>query len=146
MLTVLIVGGGIAGLTTALALRRAGHAVHIYERSHFNNEIGAGIFVPPNASRPLLAWGFNPDRARLVKAKCTFRANGPTLSQFMEADLGIIESQYGAPWYLAHRVDLHEELRRLATGRGEEGEQPAGEPATVHLGSEVVRYVSVVHT
>jgi salicylate hydroxylase len=137
MLTVLIVGGGIAGLTSALSLRRAGHKVHIFERSAFNNEVGAAIHVPPNASRALLAWGFDPVRAKLITAKSSFRANGRTLETIMDVRLEGIEEQYGSPWFLAHRVDLHEELKRLAMGDG------VGIPAKMHLRSEVVRYVSM---
>ena len=43
MLDVVIVGGGIAGFAAAIALRRAGHAVRVYERSAMNNELGAAI-------------------------------------------------------------------------------------------------------
>ena len=38
--------------------------------------------------------------------------------------------KYGAPWYLCHRVDLHTELKRLAT------EPTCG--AKINLSSEVV--------
>lgn len=56
--------------------------------------------------------------------------------KFHEADDSYITERYGAPWFFAHRVDLHEELKRLATQ--EEGE---GLPVITHLKSEVVRYV-----
>ncbi len=59
--------------------------------------------------------------------------------KFHEGDDGYITEKFGAPWFFAHRVDLHEELKRLATQ--EEGE---GKPAVVHLKSEVIRYVRVL--
>lgn len=137
-LEVIIVGAGIAGLSAAISVRRAGHNVRIYERSSFNNEIGAAIHVPPNASRALLAWGLDPKDARFVTVKSSFRANAKTLER---VHVGTTESEvptkYGSPWYFAHRVDLHEELKRLAT---EESGQ--GRPAEVYLRSEVVKYVS----
>ncbi len=136
MLNAIIVGGGIAGLTAAIALRRAGHRVHIYERSSFNDEVGAALHVPANAARVLLSWGMDPVRSRLVRARQHFLANGQTLHKMAEAGLLEVEERYGAPWLLAHRVDLHEELKRLATGDG------VGVPAVVHLRSEVVSYVS----
>ncbi|KAH8894654.1 salicylate hydroxylase [Thozetella sp. PMI_491] len=135
-LKVLIAGGGIAGFSAAVALRRAGHVVYVYERSALNNEVGAAIHVPPNASRALLAWGLDPVGAKFVTVKSSFRAKADTLDRF---HVGTTESEIplksGAPWYFAHRVDLHEELKRLAT-------EPTGPgtPATVVLKSEVVAY------
>lgn len=135
-LKVIIVGAGIAGLASAISFRRAGHIVDIYERSSLNNELGAAIHVCPNASRGLLAWGLDPVRGRFVTAKKSYRAKGPTLEKFHESDEGYIIDLFGAPWFFAHRVDLHEELKILATGA--EGE---GKPAVVHLSSGVTGYV-----
>lgn len=137
MLDIIVVGGGIAGLSAAISLRRVGHAVRVYERSAFNNEIGAAIMVCPNASRPLLAWGLDPVRAKFVTCRSTFHAAGSTMEKFRSSNLENIEYQYGSPWFLAHRVDLHEELKRLAT-------EPhgLGQPAVVHLRSQVIKYVS----
>ena len=39
-LSIGVVGGGIGGLAAAIALRRAGHKVTIYERSDFASEVG----------------------------------------------------------------------------------------------------------
>lgn len=155
-LKILIAGGGIAGLSAAVGLRRAGHTVHVYERSALNNEIGAAIHVCPNAARALLAWGLDPVRAKFVLVKCSFRAKGDTLEKFHVGTEDYIEERYGAPWYFAHRVDLHEELKRLATepenqtnghtngDHAVNGTPKAvlGQPVTVHLQSEVVAYVS----
>lgn len=52
-LKVIIVGAGIAGLTVALGLKKAGHEVLILERVHEISEVGAGIQVAPNAARIL---------------------------------------------------------------------------------------------
>ncbi|GKT44440.1 FAD-dependent monooxygenase OpS4 [Colletotrichum spaethianum] len=162
-LKILIAGGGIAGLSAAVGLRRAGHEVHVYERSALNNEIGAAIHVCPNAARALLAWGLDPVKAKFVLVKCSFRAKGDTLEKFHVGTEDYIEERYGAPWYFAHRVDLHEELKRLATepserhanGHGESNGTAAngvngharssnglGQPVAVHLRSEVVAYDS----
>lgn len=136
MLDIAIIGGGIAGLTTAIALRRAGHAATIYERSALNNEMGAAINVQPNASRPLLALGMDPARARLVVAEGSRRVRGDTLEPVHELDLGAIGEKHGSPWYFAHRVDLHQELKRMATTND------GGPLITFKLRSEVTRYVS----
>ena len=137
-LNIVIVGGGIAGFSAAISLRRAGHTVRVYERSALNNEVGAAIHVPPNASRALLAWGLDPVGAKFVTTKSSFRANAKTLKRFHEGTTEAqIPIQCGAPWYLAHRVDLHEELKRLAIDPDGQGS-----PATVFLQSEVLKYVS----
>ena len=54
---VAIVGGGIAGLATALALRQRGVAATVYERAPELREVGAGISVWPNGSRVLSQLG-----------------------------------------------------------------------------------------
>jgi 2-polyprenyl-6-methoxyphenol hydroxylase-like FAD-dependent oxidoreductase len=55
--TVLIVGGGIAGLTLARALHRHGFAVELVERSTDWRAEGGGIAVQPNGIRVLRALG-----------------------------------------------------------------------------------------
>src|ERR1700694_4418517 len=49
----LIIGGGIGGLATALAVARTGHRAHVLERSPEFAELGAGLQLAPNASRVL---------------------------------------------------------------------------------------------
>jgi salicylate hydroxylase len=135
-LNILIIGAGIAGLACGLTLRRAGHTCTIYERSSLSNEIGAAIHVGPNASRGLLALGFDPVRARFVKTKQTIRMDGRTLEVIEKHETEWVEGKFGAPWFLTHRVDYHEELKRLACG--EEGK---GKPVKVVLRSCVSEYV-----
>lgn len=60
-LTVGIIGAGIAGLSAAIAMRRAGWDVEIYEKSAFKDEVGAGIVTGCNATRVLRSWGADFD-------------------------------------------------------------------------------------
>ena len=42
-LNVGVIGGGIGGMSVAIALRRAGHDVSIYERNDYAGEVGASV-------------------------------------------------------------------------------------------------------
>ncbi|KAF8846697.1 FAD/NAD(P)-binding domain-containing protein [Acephala macrosclerotiorum] len=132
---VIIVGAGIAGLSAAIGLRRAGHDVQIIEKSSMLHEVGAAINVCPNASRVLDTWGFSVKRARFVTAKTVIFASGETLKPFDKQDYAYIEKEYGAAFYFSHRVDLHNELRHLATR-----EEGPGKPAEILERREAVGY------
>src|SRR3974377_2359172 len=54
---VLIVGGGIGGLTTALALKFRGIDALLFEQAEAFREVGAGIQLSCNATRILTALG-----------------------------------------------------------------------------------------
>ncbi|TFK88025.1 FAD/NAD(P)-binding domain-containing protein [Polyporus arcularius HHB13444] len=57
-ITFVIVGGGIAGLSCALALRRVGHRVTVLERLERDTARGEhGVRAPPNLSKILFHWG-----------------------------------------------------------------------------------------
>ncbi|MEM8531625.1 MAG: FAD-dependent oxidoreductase [Chloroflexota bacterium] len=49
MFDVLIIGGGIGGLTTAVALQQRGIKAHVFEAAPELRAVGAGIWLPPNA-------------------------------------------------------------------------------------------------
>ncbi|GLB44757.1 putative FAD binding domain containing protein [Lyophyllum shimeji] len=55
-----IVGGGLAGLGCAIALRRVGHRVQVLEAdSGLNMQTSGGIRMPPNMSKILYHWGLH---------------------------------------------------------------------------------------
>ncbi|PCH37724.1 FAD/NAD(P)-binding domain-containing protein [Wolfiporia cocos MD-104 SS10] len=63
----LIIGGGIAGLSCALALARVGHRVLVLEKGDgLNNRGGGGMRVPPNMSKVLFHWGLKPVLRRVA--------------------------------------------------------------------------------
>ncbi|KAL3963074.1 hypothetical protein ACCO45_000078 [Purpureocillium lilacinum] len=139
MLNVLVVGAGIAGLSAAVSLRRAGHYVHVYERSALNNEIGAAINVPPNATRFLLAWGLDPVRWRFVTSRGIRYLDPFTLEPLRNVvpPKGGPRAFGGTDLFYAHRVDLHDALKWLATK-----EDGPGAPVTIHLSTHIVAYDS----
>ena len=137
-LNIVITGAGIAGLAAAIGARRAGHHVTIYEKSSFANETGAAMWVPPNITKPLFRWGFKPALAKLVAVEGSTYQDPFSLNVLHSVPMGkAITERYGAGCYFAHRVDLHQELKRLATQ-----EAGPGYPVRIELKSEVLAYVS----
>jgi 2-polyprenyl-6-methoxyphenol hydroxylase-like FAD-dependent oxidoreductase len=65
-----IIGGGIGGLTTAVALRRIGFDVNVYERAGELKEVGSGMSLWPNAVRSLQQ--IDPDILSRTAAKGRF--------------------------------------------------------------------------
>lgn len=130
VLQVGIVGCGIAGLSAAIALSRAGHNVDVYERSQFSNETGAAIIIGPNGSRILSRWGFDYDAVGALDYCQMRRIKADTLDLDSEVKFNNIKEKYGDRWLLLHRADLHTALRQLAETL------PAPTP-NIHLGSAV---------
>ncbi|KEF62418.1 uncharacterized protein A1O9_00390 [Exophiala aquamarina CBS 119918] len=133
-LDIAIIGAGIAGLLTAVALAQSGHNVELYERSKFANEIGAAINMCPNAARILSYYEFNFDRAMPTTVEELNLADGRTFELLHRSDTPDMGARFGAPWLLFHRVDLHNELKRMAI----EPRPGRDAAAKVHLLTEVV--------
>lgn len=128
-----IIGAGLAGLSAAIALRRSGHTVTIFERSSFKNEIGAAVSIPPNATRILDRWHFDWPKTRPIEKKQIRIADAKTLEITYRDSFEDMEKLYGSKWWTVHRVDLHNELRRMATK-----EDGVGRRVVIRLGCKVV--------
>lgn len=131
-LKVIVVGAGLCGLSAAIGLRRQGHHVHILESSSFKSELGAGLAVPPNTVRSLRGLGCNIDNLKPVDNLC-FSAMAHDGSPGMMNNMTDYHKAYGDPWVMAHRVDLHNELLRVAFDP-----EGTGPPAQLRLGVQVV--------
>jgi salicylate hydroxylase len=136
-----VVGAGIGGLTTALALSRTGRQVTLIERRTGFSEAGAGLQLSPNATRILTDLGLGPALARAATepSRVVVRSIGSG-RQIGEVALGrYMRERHGAPYYVLHRADLQTILLdavrgqpgiRLLMGRGvvdlEKGDGGAG--------------------
>jgi 2-polyprenyl-6-methoxyphenol hydroxylase-like FAD-dependent oxidoreductase len=135
----IIIGGGIAGLASALALTRRGWQVEVFERAPEFTEVGAGLSLWPNALRALDALGVGEDvrgRATLEGSAGIRDATGRWLSRTDTAEL---ERRYGSV-AMIHRADLLGVLRAavpeetLRPGVAVSGVRPEGTVA--HSGGQ----------
>ncbi len=62
---VIIIGGGIGGVTAAIALKRAGMDVTVYERAEELREVGSGLPLWTNALRALHKLGLSDELEQL---------------------------------------------------------------------------------
>jgi salicylate hydroxylase len=131
--TILIAGGGIAGLASALALAKNGLRAVVFEQSARLEPVGAGIQLSPNAMH-VLSWlgvaealkpySVAPQDIRIRKA-----SNGHDI---VRVPLGsYAEQRYGAPYWMVHRGDLQKVLLEAAR---------ANPDVAVKLGSQLQDY------
>ncbi len=107
-----IVGGGIGGLSSAIALARTGRSVRVIEQARQFQAIGYGIQLAPNAFQTFEQLG--------VEDKVLQRCSLPDEGTFRDARTGDVllrlpmgvqmKSRYGKPYAVIYRADLHEVL------------------------------------
>jgi salicylate hydroxylase len=105
---VIVAGGGIGGLTTAVALRHQGIDALVLEQSAVLAEIGAGIQIAANAAIVLRELGLESKmRAVGVKPQSYDYRDLRTGKMLYQAPLGDeAAGRYGAPMHNIHRADL----------------------------------------
>lgn len=103
-----VVGGGIGGLSVALALQRRGIAVTVYERASELREIGAGIVMQPNGRKGLVDLGVDEAVAAVSSTPTMLHACHYATGDVLAATANVqIASSYGLPSLTVHRADLH---------------------------------------
>ena len=124
---VLIIGGGIGGLFAAHALIAHGLRASVYEQASALGEVGAGVFVTPNAVRHLERVGLGPAvenwGARVGQGSYYFRHDGTPIAPVQVTD----DSGWNATFGM-HRADF---VGLLA------GNLPAG---IVHTGHRAIGF------
>lgn len=134
-LPIIIAGGGIGGMTAALALLKKGFSVRLLERAPQLGEVGAGLQNSPNAVRVLYALGIGPE----IEKTCYV----PIARELRMWDTGIgpkrptpnseMITKYGYSHINMHRADLHSTLVQAV------GKYPKG---VIQLNAEVVGFTN----
>ncbi|GAB1215855.1 hypothetical protein ATERTT37_005053 [Aspergillus terreus] len=131
-LDIIVVGAGLGGLATAIALQQSGHKVTIFEQTPELGEVGAGIQIPPNSTRLLLKLGLGPYLEPYVTepGSISFRRwqSGKTIG-FTNL-IPDFRKTFDAPYYVIHRADFHSAMYRRARDAG----------VQVKLASRVIDY------
>jgi salicylate hydroxylase len=136
-LKVIVVGAGLGGLATAIALVRRGHSVTVLEQAPELGEVntsnpaargcaylilkvGAGIQIPPNSSRLLLGWGLDKFLGNKV-----VEPEGMSFLRWQDGRkiaytklVPEFHQNFKAPYYVVHRAHFHDAMHKLALNLG----------------------------
>ncbi len=102
----IVIGGGIGGLTTAIALRKSGIAVNVYEKVSEIREVGAGLSLWTNAVKALYKLGLRSAIDPLGVPNTSggiFSAKGQQLTHLSNQEL---EKRFGTIGLVVHRAEL----------------------------------------
>lgn len=119
---ILIAGGGIGGLTAALALLRRGFEVEVHEQAQVLREVGAGVQISPNGARVLFELGVGE-----AVAAISSETRGKEIRLWNSGEawpiadvLAEAKQRYGYPYFTVYRPDLlaalEAALRQAAPG------------------------------
>lgn len=130
---ILIVGGGIGGVTAALACLDAGFEVELFERADALAEVGAGVQISSNGAKVLDRLGLTPgiEKAAFRPEALEMRQglSGRTVFAIPMGDEAV--RRYGAPYYHIHRADLMAVLAGASSARA---------PSSIRLRKELIRF------
>jgi salicylate hydroxylase len=122
-LSIIVVGAGIAGLSTTIALRDQGHKVTLLEKSSFLQEAGAAIHVSPNCTRLLRRLGLDTKDygGNLCVGFAQYDGSGTVKKR---VDMESLLQSFDSPFDLIHRADLHDALKQFALSETREAPIP----------------------
>jgi 2-polyprenyl-6-methoxyphenol hydroxylase-like FAD-dependent oxidoreductase len=120
--SIAIAGGGIGGLTAALALARTGNQVTVFEQAPALQEIGAGIQMGPNAFKLFELLGLRSQIDPIAVFPDRYQINdlltGEQLTHIPYGQTCI--DRFGHPYGVVHRHDLHSILADACRAAGVE--------------------------
>ncbi|KAH7141724.1 putative salicylate hydroxylase [Dactylonectria macrodidyma] len=116
-----VIGGGIGGQACAIALRRQGHRVTIYERADFAGEVGASISCAANGTRWLEEWRVNIELGDPVVLKKLISRDWRTGEPVSVYEMADYKEKWGYIYNMFHRQYMHRMLKDSAIGNHGEG-------------------------
>ena len=123
--TIDIIGAGIGGLTTAIALRHKGFHVRIFEKSNQLKHIGAGIILASNAMMIFDKLGCKDEIESKGNILAAMKITDADLEIISSMDLKYFETLFGVNTIAIHRGDLQDILLNALEG------------VEIHLGYEL---------
>lgn len=130
---VIIVGAGLGGLACAIACRRQGFDVIVFDQVEEFLRIGDSIGFGSNSARLLYRWGVGKEMETISSSVQRMEIyNFDSSDKMLGADTQIAESEkkYGCRQLIGHRGDFHLIMFRFATKLG----------VQVRMGSTVTEY------
>lgn len=105
-----VIGGGIGGLTAALALQRKGNSVTVYEAAEKIEPVGAGIGIGNNAMQIFQMLGVANKIYHAGTKVSSMNITDAQLKPLSVMELGEFERKYGVHNVAIHRADLQQIL------------------------------------
>lgn len=109
-LTFTILGAGIAGLSTAIALKKVGIQARVFEAAPAFKPLGAGLLLAANAVQAYRKIGISEKIIARGRALPLFEILDNRGCPISQIDATAIQQKYGVHNFAIHRADLHEVL------------------------------------
>jgi 2-polyprenyl-6-methoxyphenol hydroxylase-like FAD-dependent oxidoreductase len=122
-LKIAVIGGGIGGLTAAIALARQGMTIEVYEQAAELKEVGAGVGLWPNAMAAFDQIGLADRVAKLAAQVDRQGLMRPDGSWLLCLPAELMTQRWGYGFVTVHRAELQQLLAAEL------------DPAVIHLGA-----------
>lgn len=101
-----IIGGGIGGLTTAIALKNTGHDIIVYEVTQEIKPVGAGILLAHNAMQVFKKFGIAEKIERAGQAVYQLKIADQKLNTITTTNLRVFDEKFSVSNIAIHRAEL----------------------------------------